>query len=702
MQTRFKNFALRPSILTLFVVLTVPFFLGIVGVTYITNDRIARTNAEELVARFLKDAVQEMSDMFEPIKSLIRSAAVIGDDQPGFFADDKSLNYLNTMLSHSDKIISVYVGMDDGSFRQARRIDPNVKIQDNLPPEAANLAYRVIEPPKDGRSIDRYTFIDAQRRELGRSGQQTSYDPRVRPWYTTTVMADGLVVTEPDVFAALGLIGFTVAAPFHQGAKIAGVAAADITLDGLSEYLSEHKISPGSLTYIIDSQGRVIANSERAKTYSSESGRVQLQHITAVDNELPAQAFSARPRGSDRQYSFQAGGEEYIGKIVSFPPQFGQRWQLFVITPLKDFTQEFDRHNRQLLLLGLAVILIQILIIYGLSSVVSSPLEKLALKVAKIQDLENGGALATLDSPIREVAVLSRAIDTLDAAVRSFAAFVPIGLVRQLLETDQKLELGGNSRFLTILFSDLEGFSTLSEEVPSQELFLLISSYLELVTKSVNQEHGTIDKFIGDGAMAFWGAPALLDDHAWRACVAALRIQHGMKELNAHWGRERPLRVRVGIHSDGVLVGNIGSKARMSYTVMGDGVNLAARLEGINKEFGTCISISHSVFKEAGERLCVRPMFEVVVKGRRAKTPVYELLGALGAGAEFEPDPETLRLCRMTRFAYEALVAEDITTALERYQVILAEFPGDPVATELTRRLSAPELAGRVQNSSVA
>jgi adenylate cyclase len=250
--------------------------------------------------------------------------------------------------------------------------------------------------------------------------------------------------------------------------------------------------------------------------------------------------------------------------------------------------------------------------------------------------------------------------------------------------------LGGHSRFLTIFFSDLEAFSTLSEEVPSQELLLRVSAYLELVTKTVNQEHGTIDKFVGDGVMAFWGAPALLDDHAWRACVASLRIQRGMDALNERWLAEelKPLRVRIGVHCDAVLVGNIGSKERMSYTVMGDGVNIAARLEGINKEYKTRICISHAVFKEAGERLCVRPIDDVTVKGRRSKIPIYELLGVFGADDPgLEPDASTLRLCRLTRLAYEALVQEDYDLAARRYRDILDEFPDDPVASAMAGRL---------------
>ncbi|HSS83034.1 MAG TPA: adenylate/guanylate cyclase domain-containing protein, partial [Reyranella sp.] len=337
-------------------------------------------------------------------------------------------------------------------------------------------------------------------------------------------------------------------------------------------------------------------------------------------------------------------------------------------------------------------------------------------------------------------------------------------LVIQLLQSEQKLELGGHSRFLTIFFSDLEAFSTLSEQVPSQELLLRVSAYLELVTKTVNQELGTIDKFIGDGVMAFWGAPALLEDHAWRACVAAMRIQRGMDALNERWreggtkpfkirigihsdavmvgnigSKERmsytvmgdgvmafwgapalledhawracvaalriqrgidalnerwrvegmkPFKIRIGIHSDAVMVGNIGSKERMSYTVMGDGVNIASRLEGINKEFGTRTCIGHSVFKEAGERLCVRPIDDVTVKGRRSKIPIYELLGVFGADdPELEPDAATLELCRMTRLAYEALIKEDHALASRRYREILAKFPDDPVSSILAKRL---------------
>ncbi|WP_425069798.1 adenylate/guanylate cyclase domain-containing protein [Reyranella sp.] len=685
-----KNLRLRPSILTLFILLTVPVFFAIVAVNYVSNEKIARDNAGELIGRFSTEAIENIQHLFDPIKSLVRSAAALGSEQPEFYEENRSLKYLFSILQHSDRIISMYVGLSDGSFRQARQIDPAVEIQGKLPPVGTRWADRWITPRSGSAPIDHYLFLDKDRRELGLSEQTTSYDPRARLWYRTAQQTGELSVSDVDVFATLGIVGFTVGAPFYADGALRGVAAADITLDGMSNYLAERKISPGTQSYILDHQGRVIANSERTKTYTSQNGKVELQHITSLGDELPAIAFSFRPRDSEHTFSFVHHGEHYIASLTTLPPEFGKKWQLFVVTPLADFTSAFDEQNKRLALFGVIAILLQICIIYFLSSVVSTPLERLALKVTKIQNLE-GDNLPLLKSPIREVAVLARAIDTLDSAVKSFAAFVPVGLVRQLLDSEQKLVLGGHSRFLTIFFSDLEGFSTLSEEVPSQELLSRVSAYLGVVTHAVNMEHGTIDKFIGDGVMAFWGAPALLEDHAQRSCFAALRIREGMKELNAGWeaAGKKALKVRIGIHSDAVLVGNIGSKERMSYTVMGDGVNIAARLEGINKEYGTGICISHAVFKEAGERLCVRPVDEVTVKGRRSKVPIYELVGAYGIGPEFEPDEATVRLCKLTRSAYTALVAEDYALALSRYQEIVAEYPEDPVAATMAERLAA-------------
>ncbi|WP_323794830.1 adenylate/guanylate cyclase domain-containing protein [Nisaea sp.] len=685
-----KKMRLRPVILTLFIILTLPVFLTIVAVNYVSNQEAAHVHAEKLLYRFNNEAIDNIEQLFEPIKSLIRSASALGGEVPEFYEGNGSISYLHSILQHSDVIISAYVGLEDGSFRQARQIDPEVKVQGKLPPTGTRYADRWIERKPGEVPVDHYIFLDADRSEIGRSEKGTSYDPRARLWYETALASGGMSVSDVDVFAVLDLVGFTVGAPFYGAdGNVRGVAAADITLDGMSDYLAESKISPGTISFILDHQGGVIANSRQEKTYGSRSGRPELMHVTSLDDDLSAIAFSLRPRDRQGMYTIEHQGREYVASLTTFPASFGKAWQLLVVTPLSDFTGTLEERNRQLFIFGLIAILVQIIIIYFLSGVISAPLERLAVKVTKIKDLDVESPLA-LQTPIREVALLGRAIDTLDTTVKSFASFVPVDLVRQLLDTDQKLALGGYNKFLTVFFSDIEGFSTLSESTPSKQLLQRVSTYLETVTRATKQESGTIDKFIGDGVMAFWGAPNRLDDHAMHACFAALRIQHEMARLNADWTAQGmlPLNIRIGIHSDAVLVGNIGSSDRMNYTVMGDGVNIAARLEGINKDYGTRICISHTVFKEAGDRLCVRPIDEVAVKGRRGKVPIYELVGAYDLEPAFEPDEQLVRLCRMTRDAYEALVAEELDLALARYKAILTDYPDDTVAAEMARRLA--------------
>jgi adenylate cyclase len=217
---------------------------------------------------------------------------------------------------------------------------------------------------------------------------------------------------------------------------------------------------------------------------------------------------------------------------------------------------------------------------------------------------------------------------------------------------------------------------------------------LEAVTLSVNEEHGTIDKFIGDAAMAFWGAPAELNDHAWHACAAAIRVSQRMAKLNEQWVSEglAPLQIRIGIHCDSVMVGNIGSKHRMSYTVMGDAVNISSRLEGVNKDYGTQICVSQSIYREVGERLSLRPIDEVTVKGRRGALHIYELFGVINAdnsATGLEATADKLEQCSLTKFAHQAYADKNWAQAAIRYEAVLARYPKDQLAAQMLARCKA-------------
>ena len=275
-----NNLRLKPSILTAFAFLTIPVFFTIIAVTYFSNDNIARASAQELVERFRIDALESIEDDFNPLKSLIRSAASLGEQDPGFYRDNRSLKYFYSILQHSPKIVSVYVGLNDGALREARRIDPQFMLQGKPPPPGAIYAYRWLAREAGSPTINHYVFLDADQKELARIDDATTYDPRLRPWYRAAEEARAMIISDPDVFASEEVIGVTVAQPFYADGKLLGVAAADITLGGLGAYLAERKISPGTVSYILDHQGRVIAASDLSNTSTTEQGSVELRHIS--------------------------------------------------------------------------------------------------------------------------------------------------------------------------------------------------------------------------------------------------------------------------------------------------------------------------------------------------------------------------------------------------------------------------------------
>jgi class 3 adenylate cyclase len=210
-----------------------------------------------------------------------------------------------------------------------------------------------------------------------------------------------------------------------------------------------------------------------------------------------------------------------------------------------------------------------------------------------------------------------------------------------------------------------------------------MSIYFEQVSRAISEEEGTVDKFIGDGIMAFWGAPVALPDHVLRACAGALRAARRMERINEAWRAEgKPtFRIRIGLNSAEVLVGNIGSLERFSYTAIGDGVNVAARLEGINKQFGTTICISDSIYDQAKADLLARPLKRVQVKGRKTEFMIYELLAL-----RTSDDPELRirdryeKLSAMTLQASQRFEAGDFPAAERAYRDILKEFPEDALA----------------------
>ncbi|HUP89653.1 MAG TPA: adenylate/guanylate cyclase domain-containing protein, partial [Longimicrobiales bacterium] len=212
----------------------------------------------------------------------------------------------------------------------------------------------------------------------------------------------------------------------------------------------------------------------------------------------------------------------------------------------------------------------------------------------------------------------------------AFGKFVSPAVVDELMADPTKLKLGGEKRLISVLFSDLAGFTSMSERLDPQRLVQILNEYLDEMSDIVIKDGGTLDKYIGDAIMALYGAPTSMDDHATACCRTALDMQKALKAMNVRWQADDPtwptLKCRIGINSGSPVVGNIGGEKRFDYTALGDSVNLAARLEPACKSYGVAIMIAEPTRDYAGDAIQVRELDMLAVYGKKEPVRVFELL----------------------------------------------------------------------------
>jgi adenylate cyclase len=293
------------------------------------------------------------------------------------------------------------------------------------------------------------------------------------------------------------------------------------------------------------------------------------------------------------------------------------------------------------------------------------------------------GFIATLWQVVQEEKQKSR-------IKNMFGTYLAPELVNQMVEAEKDPQLGGHEAVITAYFSDIQSFSTFSELMPASQLVELMNEYLTACTDIVQEEKGTLDKYIGDAVVAIYGAPVPVPDHAYRACVATIRVQQGIEQLRQKWrseGNKWPpivhhLRARLGLNTGSAIIGNMGSRSRFSYTMMGDNVNLAARMESGAKSLGVYTMVTEATKleceKHSEDQIVFRFLDRIVVKGRSLPVPVYEVVGF-----RTELTQQNFECLRLHAQGVERYLAQDWdgaialfqqSAALEIYQPSKAQF----------------------------
>lgn len=620
------KFRLQLSVAISFTVLTVV-VLGIaVTLFYISNRDLALETAKSS----MNDARAKTDSGFVNVVAPVGRAVETMDAFLRAFPEEvgrfEGLTVVKTQIDDLDQVYGAYFGIEDGgAFHQVVHLQPRTKTfgtADAPVPDGAAFVFRSVRPTAGGR-METYTYLTNADEVIAEDTSAGDFDPRQRPWYKLAKETDHLVISPVYIFESTGRPGVTFSKRvMDPHGRLLGVAGADMSLDGITEVLNDIRIGEMGEVFILDHDGRMITQSDYA------GGGEENPVVKAAISEW-------RAKESDF-FRFVAPdlGDVFLASVTPLSSIYNIEPKLGVIVPERQFVGAINDSTRRVLNHTLIIILIAVFATVLLARLLSGHLRLVAEEARRISDFDLDGDF-DLDTRIVEVSELGAAVSNMKNSLRSFGAYVPKDLVRSIVSSGGSVTIGGTSRELSILFSDIEGFTSKTEMLPPEMVMRDLSRYFEAMETEIFGNRGTIDKYIGDAIMAIWNAPARDPDHAEHACRAALACRTAEKRLNENAVESEffPIRTRFGLHADQVVVGNVGSARRLQYTAIGGAVNLASRVEALNKIYGTEILVTQSIVDRVADRFMFRPVDLVSPAGTTMPIMVHELIGESGSRA---------------------------------------------------------------------
>jgi adenylate cyclase len=548
--------------------------------------------------------------------------------------DDSAIVLFKAALNKLPQVDSFYVGYENGCWLQVRRLDvlsPVEREKLGAPPGAV-YNVNLVRPNSEGALPMRRIFEDEEGNKIGQFDlRDYGYDPRTRVWYRDTKQAGRTLVSAPYASFSIDTAMITLSAPLRG--HVGGIIAADLKLDKFSKLVYAQRPGEHGTAIIFDSFGVLIAHPDFARL--AEDARAhpshpQLPEIWEIRTGLVGEVMK-RWDGRERFEGSMQGedGRDYLFRLQKFSQGDAYSGYSLLFAAEDDFAQNVRKLQIRGIIIALIVGGCFIPGAWVFGSRMSTSLKRITAQASRLQTLAAPGD-APAASNIAEINELGRTIAVAQRSIWSFARFVPKDIVRGIVDGSISTELGGIRREVTILFTDVTNFTGIAEAADPDSLMRQTSRHFAALTEAFLAEGGTVDKFIGDSVMVFWNAPHLQPDHVERACRAALSAKAAGDALNAQFKAEGlpPFVPRIGIHFGDAVVGNVGSTERMNYTVLGNSVNLAARLEGLNKGYGTTILVSEAVHNRVKHSFRFRPVASVTAKGMTMETRVYELIEA--------------------------------------------------------------------------
>lgn len=683
---------LRLNILAIFVALFAVTIGIIVWYSYRESSRAILDISGQVVGEVTQAAIERTTAYLRPLEIIAELTDNIGPvSDNGNVRTDRIAAFTREVVQAYPQLYSLYIGLEDGTLVQTVRIAKGSMFRDRqkgqLPTDVA-FATRSLVAFDDGTARETWTYVDTEGRVLAQEWVTSKFDPRERTWYRGAKDVDDSYWTDLYIFGSLMRPGITASHPLRTpSGKFVGVVGADITMVALSEFLQKQKIGKTGVLFLFNGRDEVVAYPEPGKVVVGEGAKARTAKVRELGQPWLQAGYKQYLATGKPEFGYSHGGVDYLAIFTRFPKSFGKDWIFGAVVPVDDFVGPVKRTNRNTLIMSAVMLFFAIVAIWYVSHRISRPISALADETRRIQEFDLDHEIG-VRSRIAEIQALTNSMQTMKTAIAAFASYVPKALVRTLIESGEGVQLGGEKRELTIFFSDILDFTAISEEMATDDLFPFISEYFSAVSGIILDHRGTIDKYIGDSIMAFWNAPVPDEKHTLHACEAVLQARDRVAEMNNAWeaAGKPALRTRFGLHFGEAIVGNIGSADRMNYTVLGDAVNLASRLEGVNTIYGTQILTSEDIYLRANRHYAFRPVDVVTVKGKRQATTIYELMGALDGGSSVAVTGEQKARCEAFEAAFTLFRSRQWPEAHAAFSSLADGDENDPLAAHYVER----------------
>lgn len=687
-----RNRNLRFDILSSFFILQVLTASSIMYYTYSHNSNTMLDFSLKMIDDASQSKISSVINRLEDVQSDVQMGSYIIRDITDININNKILlDYCIAVVKNNPFLESVFIGTETGMFFQVKRIAPGSTYRSSpnkLLPKRATYAVRILDRSQgDANEVWNYLDQDSNILETEQLPQfQVTFDPRVRDWYQRAMQTRSNSWSDIYIFSTTKQPGISNSYPLQSiNGKEFGVIGADIPLEGFKEILKDMHFN--GICMILTSKGEVVASPFHQETAKVQGNETHLVNISDLTEKMPSTAFRKFLESREKQSIFPYGNKEYVAVFKTFEGLLFKDWLFMTVMPEDALIGAIKTTQHQTMFMSLIILIISIGLISYMAHRIAKPIIQLAKQANSITQFDLSEP-KEVRSGILEIQLLQSSISAMRRSLVSFGKFVPRSLVRKLIDKGGEVKIGGRNKKVTIFFSDIAGFTTVSETYPPEKLMLHLSEYLEELTNIIIKEQGTIDKYIGDSIMAFWGAPQADRDHALHACKAALNCQKRLSDLNRKWNFEKKpiLETRIGIHTGDVIVGNMGSTERFNYTVIGDNVNLAARLEGVNKVFGTHIIISEETFHLVRDFAIVRPLDVVAVKGKNIGIKIYELIALTGSDPLLVPTDEQIDFARQFDKAFALYHEQRWEESIAGFEKIMQLFGKDTTAEMYIKR----------------